>query len=111
MKTATKQTSEEKREYWRQRMDEYKTSGLSQQAYCKKEGLCFSTLSYWRWKLNKEKDIQSPGFLEAKLSKEASHHQTIVQLILPNGTKVGIPTQAGKELIVHVISEVGGFAC
>lgn len=41
-------TKDEKAAYWRRRVDEFLTSGLSVKNYCAQEGIAVATLHYWR---------------------------------------------------------------
>ncbi|TSJ82531.1 hypothetical protein [Chitinimonas sp. BJB300] len=38
----------EKQQYWTQRHEDWQRSGLSQRAYCQREGLSFPSFDYWR---------------------------------------------------------------
>jgi len=43
-----------KQEYWARHVGEYRRSGLSQGAYCRRHGLSKSSLGYWCGKLARE---------------------------------------------------------
>jgi hypothetical protein len=40
-----------KKAFWRQHIDDYERSPLSQNQYCSKNGLALSTFSYWKRKI------------------------------------------------------------
>lgn len=44
----------QKREYWRQHIIEWRSSGLTQRAYCKQKNLKYNQLSYWNNALKKQ---------------------------------------------------------
>jgi len=43
--------STSKRAYWNRRVEDWKTSGLDQKAFCSREGLVYPTFCYWVHKL------------------------------------------------------------
>jgi hypothetical protein len=45
------ESTEPRREFWARHVGAWRTSGLSQQAYCAREGLRPSTFGWWRWRL------------------------------------------------------------
>ena len=51
MATAATRSAGEKRRFWRDHIDGWQRSGLSQREYCARSGLCLSTFSLWRRRL------------------------------------------------------------
>lgn len=100
-----------KAQYWQKHIAEWKLSGLSQHAYCEQQGIRYTTFGYYRGVLNKQKNTTTTSFIEVKPSMTTPPKSIAIQFILPNGVKIGIPVQAGKEVIAHVLSEIGKLPC
>jgi len=43
--------------FWKQQIEKWKTSGLSQAQFCLEHNLIKSTFQYWRWKFNQENKL------------------------------------------------------
>lgn len=56
-------TSPSKHEIWKERIVDYRSSGLKAQEWCDKNNLPLSSLRYWVYKFNKE-DIASHNFVK-----------------------------------------------
>lgn len=53
-----KSTSNSKKEFWHHHIENCSSSGLSQNRYCKENGLALSTFGYWKRQLAKRKNIK-----------------------------------------------------
>lgn len=61
-----------KKEYWFGVVRSWRKSGLSQEGYCKKEGLCYSRFKYWNTQV-KAQDQTLPlggGFIRAVVKED-----------------------------------------
>jgi hypothetical protein len=56
----TGEPTESRREFWARQVSAWRASGLSQQAYCAREGLRPSTFGWWRWRLSAGKPSADP---------------------------------------------------
>lgn len=68
--------SDENREIWMKRIEEYRASGLSQKTWCEESGVKATSLRYWIMKLNKTKSIIEPDdspieFASVSITKES----------------------------------------
>jgi len=54
---------EEKRRYWKQHIEDWRTSGLTRADYCRQHNLSYGRFIYWNRKFRKE---PSPAFIELK---------------------------------------------
>ena len=66
-----------KEPFWRQHIEGYEHSSLSQNQYCSKNGLALSTFSYWRRKIGTKTKATPPRF----------YPLTVQQLPLPTDQK------------------------
>jgi hypothetical protein len=57
---------EEKRKLWEERIQEWRSGGLSQSAYCRKAGVSIESFKYWKKKLSGDNALFSlvelPGY-------------------------------------------------
>ncbi|MBU2804216.1 IS66 family insertion sequence element accessory protein TnpB [Acidithiobacillus ferridurans] len=90
-------TKEEKREMWRQRVEDCQGSGLSITAYCAREGIAIPSLYYWRKRFadreaSPAEEMQSTGFLPVTLSPlRISSSSVEVQLLSGRSLKFSAP--------------------
>lgn len=107
---------EEYRE-WQGRLERYQTSEVNLDVFCLQEGVSRST--YYRWKRRLQDGV--PDSLEADSaepeqvrSKESlflpiSLKTSRVELELPNGGAVRLPSDVSKEVLVAVLRVVGSL--
>lgn len=58
-----KEQLEEKRRYWKQHIEDWRTSGLTRAGYCRQHNLSYDRFIYWNRKFRKE---PNPAFIELK---------------------------------------------
>lgn len=51
MESRTTSRRDAKKDYWQQQIRNWKTSGLSQKQFCRRQSLAVSTFSYWKRRL------------------------------------------------------------
>lgn len=73
----------EKRQYWKQHLEEWGKSGLSQVAYCRQHDLSHCRFQYWKKKYQPAKPVD---LIELKLhpAHEKSGAHTALRLIVGN---------------------------
>ena len=104
---------EDKASFWQSHMDNWKQSGLSRREYCRKNSLSQSTFSSW----SKELSAKSVGPIDFIAVNHFSHKEkppinaanSLLQLLLPNGVKLGLGEQANQQLIQQVLSFAGSL--
>lgn len=64
-----------KRAYWRQHIEGWRQSGLSQQDYCQSNDIALATFGYWRRKLKKS-EADKPRFYPLIVSAQAPSETT-----------------------------------
>ncbi|STX57432.1 Uncharacterised protein [Legionella israelensis] len=98
-----------RREFWQSHNDSWEVSGLTQAVYCEQQGISHSAFCYWRGRLRpKASKAQrtSPHFLAVKSAVEPTSANTpyepAIQLMLPNGVRLGISGQTDKVILREV---------
>ena len=89
MAASTMKQQSGKASYWSEHIAVWQRSGLSQGAYCRRHGLCQSSMGYWRKRL------------ETTAAKEGASFVTIVPVPLPASAQADCTT-APEPILVHV---------
>ena len=108
-----KKELQSKRDYWQGHVNSWKTSGLSQKAYCKQENISSSTFSSWSKSLL-VRSTESVRFVEiescsSSIKTKIQDASPTLQLILANGVRIYLVSQANTDLIQQVLHFVGGL--
>ena len=97
-----------RQEYWREKVSQFKSSGLSQSEFCRQQGLKLSSLNYWYHALNrvKSKPVKqsNPSFIKIRSDTPVSHHQ--MTLVLPNGLRLTWQGACDVKYISTLVKEV-----
>lgn len=83
-------------------MGAFEASGLSRRAFAQQHGLNLTTFHGW---LHRRAVGKSTGFAEVQV---APWSQAAIDLLLPNGTRIGIRHQGKREDLVALIRGVAG---
>ena len=90
----------------------WKTSGLTQQAYCEQEGISYRSFIYQHNRLERHSQKASLHFFEAKRSSPIIPPETAgLELMLPNGIRIIIGTEINPALLQMVLSTAGALPC
>ena len=76
--------------YWQQRIDAWRISGQSQQAYCKAHDLSYHRFVYWRRKLEKPQTANRSPSSSAlvPVTVQAPCTASGLSLVFPNGVEL-----------------------
>jgi hypothetical protein len=97
--------SAKKRAYYEEHIEAWRTSGLTQEKYCKQVNICYGSFKTWSGKLKRIEPIKN-DFVEAKVP-EPQDVGAILQISLPNGVRIGISSPKSNALVEHVLKFVG----
>ena len=104
--------SRESKEFWEQHSTAWKVSGLTQQEYCKQQGLSFPRFIYQHNELLKKSRHAQIKFIEAKPAMpNANQSGAGLQLLLPNGIRVGISNEVNSTLLQTVLTMASSLKC
>ncbi len=86
----SKAASEALSGYWQQRIDTWRISGQSQQAYCKAHDLSYHRFVYWRRKLEKPQTANRSPSSSAlvPVTVQAPCTASGLSLVFPNGLEL-----------------------
>ena len=98
------ESTEPRREFWARHVGAWRTSGLSQQAYCAREGLRPSTFGWWRWRLAPAKaggDSRAPRLVAVRVQESASGPG--FELQLAGERRLQIPSDFDEGALVRLL--------
>jgi hypothetical protein len=97
---------------WKEHSNSWRESGLSQKAYCEREGISYRSFVYHHNRLKNRSKKAPVQFIEAKPAPVVINNQVSgLQLILPNGIRIGIGADIKAALLQTVLSVAGAFQC
>lgn len=102
-----------KQGFWREHSDAWKSSGLTQVAYCAQQGISYQSFVYQHNRMAcKAKRTTAMSFVEAKPEAvSVTNHSAGLQLILPNGIRIGITNEVNPVFLKTVLTIAGGLSC
>ena len=110
MSSENKQTY--KQRFWQEHFDAWKISGLTKEAYCTQHGISYRSFVYQHNRMAYKRQRSSVSFVEVKPEALAVNHQTAgLQLMLPNGIRIGITNEVNPALLKTVLTIAGGLSC
>jgi hypothetical protein len=100
--------------YWQEQLAQCERDGQSAYDYCKKNEIHYKTFLYHKRK-RFAKSAQQPAihFVEAKVVSEHKIAQAsgVLQLILPNGVRLGVPPDLDLSWLKKVLFVAGALSC
>jgi len=97
---------------WNDHSKAWKASGITQQAYCEQESISYRSFVYQHNRLMSQSKKAPLNFIEAKPeSAIISSHAAGLQLMLPNGIRIGIGAEINPVLLQTVLSVAGAVQC
>jgi hypothetical protein len=95
-------------DYWRDHIEEWQRSGLSQMAYCATQQLAYHRFVYWRQKLQGERGKAQLKLTSAlvPVSYRPSPTSSQLTLSLPNGMTVGGILADNVTLIPQLLEQL-----
>ncbi|MEJ2731314.1 MAG: transposase [Deltaproteobacteria bacterium] len=102
---------EQKRSYWKQHIDSWQETGLTQAEYCRQHNLKPHQLVYWKKRyLKTETDVSFvPLNLEDLLDSPAEPDHSALSLILNNQFKIQISAGFDAKLLRQLIFALRGL--
>lgn len=102
VKTESHAPSESKKEFWQDHIQQWKKSGLSQQAYCAQQGIRYTTFGYWRKRLESG-EAKHKQFAPVEVRQAQQDSTLSVKVRLVSGMVVSIPCSMGVINVVDLI--------
>ena len=96
---------------WRERIDAWKRSGLSVNAFCRQRGLTRSNFDRWRRILASEPTKGKPSSSSSTFVPLRVVAEPMVEVVLPSGILVRLPLTSSPDAVVRLVAAVGAASC
>lgn len=97
--------------FWKEHFETWKGSGLTQKGYCMREGISYPRFVYQLNRVHKLKKTPIK-FIEATIkSGEEDRSSSGLQVLLPNGVRIGFGGEVTAVLLQTVFSIAGSITC
>ncbi len=101
-----------KQGFWKDHSEAWKAGELTQAAYCAQQGISYQTFTYHHKRMASKSPRSTMNFVEAKPETVAVNTQTAgLQLMLPNGVRIGITNEVNAALLKTVLTLAGELPC
>lgn len=98
--------------FWKEHSASWKASGLSQQAYCTREGISYNSFVYQHNRANSRLKKRPINFIEATIKSVPQRQNTSgLQVTLPNGIRIGFEGEITESLVQTVFKSAGSIQC
>ena len=105
---------------WRARVLAWETSGLSQAAFCRREGVSVHTFRWWRYALGLQArsgarqdrgETPAPPFVEVTLTQSGDRRIGQLAVEVPGGAVVWVRPGFNPATLKEILSVLGARAC
>lgn len=98
--------------FWKKHSESWKESGLTQQAYCSREGISYQSFVYQHNRANSKLKKTPINFIEAKVQSISTDKSSSgLHVILPNGVRIGFEGEITAILVQTVFNHAGSIKC
>lgn len=98
--------------FWKEHFESWKDSGLTQQAYCAREGLSYHSFVYQHNRANSKLKEKPVHFIETKIkAMQTCQRLSGLQVLLPNGIRIGFDGEITATLLQTIFSSAGSIKC
>ena len=115
-------------EYWRELIEEWSASGLTQGDFCEEQGVSVASLRWWKWELNRREKTGKPtqpmkpkkpmkvaattGLLPVRIvSSPTSSRDSCFEVVLTSGARIRVPRDFDPDALGRLITVVEAAAC
>jgi hypothetical protein len=100
------------KDFWIEHSQSWRSSGLTQLEYCERTGINYRSFIYQHNRILSQERVSGTAFIEVKSGFTAATNQLPtagLQLMLPNGVRIGITSEVTSELLKTVLTLAGGL--
>lgn len=98
--------------FWKEHFESWKISGLTQQAYCTREGISYQSFVYQHNRTNSKLKKPPLHFIETKIKPADDYNSSSgLHVMLPNGVRIGFDGEITAALVQTVFSIAGSIKC
>ena len=108
MEAVMRKLDKTKAEKWKEKYSEWRKSGESQRAYCRRNGISFSTFGYWRKRFGGSDD--DAGFVRIERATLANP-PTAETTVRCNGVEVALTGKEPEEFLERLFRALRQRVC
>ena len=111
MSERSKEEDKERSRFWRNHLDQWSRSGMTQNAYCKANDLKSNRLTYWKNKFKRQSfPVEFVQISPTRVSS-LSHFQPgeALRLNVDAGFQIEIPDGFSKTTLTQILQVIKGF--
>lgn len=98
--------------YWREHLESWKSSELTQKVYCEQAGISYASFVYQHTRMTRKAERTSVKFIEKKTPEQKqANNIPRLQLMLPNGIRIGIEGELNTGFLETVLRAAGSTSC
>jgi hypothetical protein len=97
--------------FWKDHVLAWKESGLTQKVYCEQAKISFQSFVYQNNRMNSKSKTSSINFIEAKTELPIENQKAGLQLMFPNGIRIGVGCELNDRLLERILTIAGGMKC
>ena len=92
------------KEFWHQHINQWQQSGLSQQAYCEKQQISYTSFGYWRGQFRRDAgQVKKKKFVPVEMRQSQQDSALSIKVKLFSGLVISIPCNMGASHIAELI--------
>jgi transposase len=102
-------TQSQHHQIWQDHIRVWEKSGLSQKAYCNEHGIKLATFGLWRKRLRAPEQERISFIKTSPRVQEETPRNVVLQLVLPNGVRLGLNEDINESLLHQVLHFAGAL--
>lgn len=111
MSGRSKEEDRERYQFWRNHLDQWSRSGITQNAYCKVNDLKSNRLTYWKNKFKRQSfPVEFVQISPTRISQLSDSQALVVlRLNVDAGFQIEIPDGFSKTTLTQILQVIKGF--
>jgi len=97
--------------YWTQHIEVWKSSGLSQRAYCEREGIAVSTLQWWCRRLRGSGHSDAPRFVPVAVEPISNVRDEPIEVVLLSGRRLRLSAPRDETELARLVRLLEVLPC
>lgn len=97
--------------YWSQHIEAWKASGLSQRAYCKREGIAVSTLQWWCRRLRGNGRAETLQFVPVAVPANPDVRDEPIEIVLLSGRRLRLSAPRDETELARLVRLLEVLPC
>lgn len=93
-------------EGWRELIEKWQTSDLTQKEFCSQHSIAYSGFHYWFKKFREENSLSNSdsGFIPVKVTTSKGNRAVWIELVMPDGRRVNFHQGVDVEFLRALLS-------